>query len=829
MVSYNVDEIRALMDKKNNIRNISVIGPVNHGKSTLTDLLCTDIRKDEHKRNSTTKSTIISFCYELPTKDLEFIEQEHEPETSQFLINLIDSPGHVEFSSEVSAALRVTDGALVVVDCISGVSIQTELVLRQAINERIKPILFINKIDHALLELQFQQEDLFQTFQRNIENINSIIATYSDDSSLVGDLQVNPAKGTVGFGSNLHGWAFTLKEFAEMYALKFNIEIDKLMKYLWGDNFFSAVENKWSKSNDAGYTRGFCQFILDPIYKLFRAIMNYNKNEYTQLLEKLNIKLRDNDHDKLEEEGGEGLLKYIMKQWLPADNILLTMIVLHLPSPIVAQKYRAELLYVSRDDEIFSSIQQCNPTGPLMMYVSNMIPTLDKGCFYAFGRVFSGTVATGQKVRIMGPNYVPGKKEDLYVKSIQRTILMVGHNIEPIEDVPCGNICSLIGIEKYLIKTGTITTYENAHNLRAMKFNISPVVRVNVEPIDPIDLPKLIEGLKYLQKSDSIVQCGSEESGECFVAGTGELHLKLSLKNLEENYACIPMRISDPVVSYRETVSEESDIMCLSKSPNRHTRFYMKAQPMPSGLCGDIDKDKVTYDQEFKARARYLAETYNYDVADARRIWCFGPEGTGPNLLIDCTKGVQYLNEKKEYSILGFQWVTREGILAEEQVRGVRFDIHDVTGTTDAIHRGGGQIIPTIRRVMYASMLTAKPRLFEPVYLCEIQCSEVNVGKVYDVLNRRRGRVFEEHRIPGTPLLIVKGYLPVNESFDLTTDIHSNTDGQAFSQCIFDHWQIINQDPFDETSQIRQIINTIRKRKGLKEGIPLLEKYLDKL
>ena len=133
----------------------------------------------------------ISLYYELPAKDLGFIKQEREAGVSHFLINLIDSPGHVDFSSEVTAALRVTDGALVVVDCVSGVCVQTETVLRQAIAERIKPILFMNKMDRALLELQLQQEDLFQTFQRIVENVNVIIATYGDDNGPMGELQVS--------------------------------------------------------------------------------------------------------------------------------------------------------------------------------------------------------------------------------------------------------------------------------------------------------------------------------------------------------------------------------------------------------------------------------------------------------------------------------------------------------------------------------------------------------------------------------------------------------------------------------------------------------------
>merc|ERR1711935_1190242 len=123
------------------------------------------------------------------------------------------------------------------------------------------------------------------------------------------------------------------------------------------------------------------------------------------------------------------------------------------------------------------------------MYVSKMVPTSDRGRFYAFGRVFGGTVKTGQKVRIMGPNYIPGKKDDLYLKNIQRTILMMGKYVESIEDVPCGNICGLVGVDQFLVKTGTITTFKEAHNLKVMKFSVSPVVRVAVEPRNAADLP----------------------------------------------------------------------------------------------------------------------------------------------------------------------------------------------------------------------------------------------------------------------------------------------------------------------------------------------------
>ena len=246
--------------------------------------------------------------------------------------------------------------------------------------------------------------------------------------------------------------------------------------------------------------------------------------------------------------------------WINAADTLLQMIVLHLPSPAKAQKYRVENLYEGpMDDEAADAIRKCDRTGPLMMYVSKMVPTSDKGRFYAFGRVFSGTIATGMKVRIQGPHYTPGSKEDLNIKNVQRTVLMMGRTVEQIPDVPCGNTVALVGVDQYLLKSGTLTTLDNAHNIADMKYSVSPVVKVAVKPKDGKDLPKLVEGLKKLSKSDPLVVCSTEESGEHIIAGCGELHVEICLKDLKDEYAQCDFIVSEPVVSYRETVGGESN------------------------------------------------------------------------------------------------------------------------------------------------------------------------------------------------------------------------------------------------------------------------------
>lgn len=843
MVNFSLDDLLELMQKPTNIRNMSVIAHVDHGKSTLTDSLVaaagiiaveaagdarlTDTRQDEQDRCITIKSTGISLFFDIP-EDMQKVipEESRKPDGSldtKFLINLIDSPGHVDFSSEVTAALRITDGALVVVDCVEGVCVQTETVLRQALSEMIRPVLTCNKMDRAYLELKMDHEDMYLTFIKHIENVNVIISTYSPSEELMKEknmkpMEVDPCNGSVCFSAGLHGWAFTLAQFSRTYARMFKMDEDKMMARLWGDMWFD--EKKWKKKDPgANKPRAFCQFVLKPIQQVFDCCMQERWEDLEALLTKLKLVLKKEDWEL--KPTPKRLLKRVMQTWLPADFALLEMMIKHLPSPRVAQSYRAAALYTGPlDDKYCQSFARCDPAGPLLMYVSKLVPSSDKGRFVAFGRVFSGTVKTGMKVRIMGPNYEPGKKKDLYVKNIQRTLIMMGRRTDAVEQVNCGNTCGLVGIDQFLTKTGTITNEgeNDCFPLKDMKFSVSPVVRVAVKVKISTDLPKLVEGLKRLSKSDPLVQCSMEEgSGEHIIAGAGELHLEICLQDLQNDFMKgAPLIIGEPVVSYRETVMEEGDDQMMAKSPNKHNRLYMTAAPLDVDFCNDNDESKINGDTDAKTLNRFLMDNHGWAKGESNKIWCWGPDGNGPNIVVDCTKGVQYLNEIKEHVNAGFQWVTKESVVCEEPMRGIRFDIHDVTLHADSIHRGAGQIMPTTRRVMFACILTSTPRLMEPIYLVDITCPQEVTGAVYGAFSQKRGVVVEEIPKLGTPIYQMKCHLPVNESFGFTGFLRQQTGGQAFPQCSFDHWDVLNSDPLDMDSKANVVAREIRKRKGLK-------------
>ena len=229
-----------------------------------------------------------------------------------------------------------------------------------------------------------------------------------------------------------------------------------------------------------------------------------------------------------------------------------------------------------------------------------------------------------------------------------------------------------------------------------------------------------------------------------------------------------------------------------------------------------------------KAFAAFLHDNHGFDKKECSKIWAFGPDTKGPNMLQDVCKGVQYLNEIKEGVKAGFQWATKAGPLCDEEMRAVTFSLNDVKVHPSSAHRGMGQILQPTRRVISAGILTGKPTLLEPLYLCDITVPMSASSGIFSVLTSRRGHVFQEIPKSGTPLTVLKAYLPVAESFGFTEELRSKTGGQAFPQCAFDHWEAVTGNAVD-SGLAHTLTLKVRKRKGLEPEIPPLERFLDKL
>lgn len=864
----NLENVLGLMNSRTQIRNLSVIAHVDHGKSTLTDSLVgmaglmreedvgrkrkTDTREDEAARAITIKSTGVSLFFDVPKE----VKLKGVTDNRKFLVNLIDSPGHVDFSSEVTAALRVTDGALVVVDCVQGVSVQTETVLAQALAEKSKPALCINKLDRMFFEVQFTPEEQYQQYRKIVEKLNSLIAINRED----GTWQVNPLEGSVNFCSGYYGWGFTLQTFARLYERINGWDGEKFLKRLWGNHFYDHETKKWCKSNVSKsgkqLQRGFCEFVIKPIQQIIQYSMEFAekpKRFQNRVVKFLDIKISKEEMAKCFGNRKE-MVRIVLQRWIPAGPACRDVIIEYLPSPVEAQQYRAAHLYTgpkSVDDETYKAIQKCDPNGPLVFYCSKMIPTDTRGTrFHCFGRVFSGTIKQGQQIFIPKPgiNFETSKKDEeksskaasssstatskdgkaiilnhqnSYKTKVQAVMIMMCADFENVPAIPAGNTCCIAGVEKYVLKTGTFLSSENSYPLHNMTYSVHPVVRVAVEPGKPSELPKLTEALRRLSLTDSIVQCKTDEStGENIIGAAGELHMEIVLNDLQGFLKnCAPLKIGEPVVSYCETISKDSLELTngkstLTKSPNKHNRLFMSCEPLDKEQIENIEnKDFSEFTNQYK-----------------RRLFCFGPEGTGPNLVVDQTSGVQNMQEIKDHCTAAFQWASSEGALCGEPLRGIQFNINDATLHADAIHRGGGQIIPACRRGVLGAQLSAGPRLLEPIFVVEIRVPKVNSGGVYSTLLQNRGSIVSEEAEAGnSSQSIIKAYLPVAASFGITAKIRSATSGRAFLQMAFDHWDLVPGDPYKEGSEANTVVKQIRKRKGLKDQLPVDTDFLDKM
>lgn len=839
MVHFTPSQMHAVMGDPDRIRNVTICAHVDAGKSTTTDALValcgiiskkdagskceTDTRVDEQERGITIKSTGVSMYFEHKVK-------------GKVLINVIDSPGHVDFSSEVTAALRNTDGAVVLIDIIDGVKVQTRTVVRQAISEGIRPVLMMNKLDRPFLEMKMDSMEIYKLIVRNVEDVNALLS--SCPSKVLGDILVDPVKDTILFGSGFHQWGFTLGTFAKIYAPKFEKTEDEMKDLMWNWFYNPAIKNEkgdvtknatWSKGNKSGKgIPGMVYLVIDPIKNLCDSIMDGKEKKVRKMLKSLDVKV-PSEMFELIKTAPKQFCREAMTRWLPLSRSLLGMIIEKLPSPREAQKYRADLLYTGGNDRVLRAMKECDPDGPTMVYISKMVPVGKK--FYAFGRVFSGTIKCGISYRIMGPDFKFGGKEDLRVGKVQNVVSLIAKTTETMPDMPCGNTVALVGIDKYLQRHGTITDCEEAHPIKGMNFAVSPIVRRSVTAKNPADMGKLKEGLRKMQATDPIVEVIHEESGGYVVAGAGELHLEICLKDLQDFMGGAQLVINDPVVPYRETVVGTLEKAVLCKSPNNHNRLWCTVEPLNADFCDAMEAGKIEVNSKNeKEHLKYLHETFGMDkdLYSKKKCWAFGPTDEDPNTLVNATSGVQFMDEIRAACKAGFIWGSQKGPLCDEPLRGVQLNIKDVQLHADSIHRGQGQIMPPMRRVLYGAMLSAQPRLQEPIFAVTITVPQVRAGGVYGVLSKRRGEIQGTDQTDGGQMCIITANMPVDESFGFDSELRSETGGTAFAELEFSHWQTIDSDPFVGGTLANTKVNEVRKRKGL-GPIKMAEDHLDKL
>ena len=742
-------------------------------------------------------------------------------------------------SQNVSASMKVVDGAIVLLDAVSGIETQTITVLRQALAERLRPILVINKFDRFIHELQLEPEEAYQRCVKMISDINGIISEYQTEDNKWFDKELSPTDGSVIFTSAYRNWGFDIEFFADLYTSKFyqnseNVTDDDYKKtkdlykkVLWGDYYIDPITKK--PTTVPSDKRVWCEYIYKPLKNLYDSIVNQETEKLTNILSnKFNTQLTTEESQLF----GSDLYKKIFRRIFQLAPILKKIIVDHLPNPIIAQKYRVDILYdgpLTESDPGYLAIKNCDPNGPVIFFASLMTPADPKDIggsrFNAFGRLFSGTIRPGDKMTIMNENYEYGKRSNVvFNKNIPRVLKIVASKIYTLDHAVAGLIIALGGIDDYLVKSGTVTSngdLDTLHPIKAVKFVVSPVVDVAVRAKNPQDIPKLTDGMKKLAKSDPIIRCNMNESGENIISCVGELHAEISFNDLVK-FCGVELVKSDPIVPLREAITEPSSIQCLKKSANKHNRLYMTAEPLPDELIELLESGEYST-RDMQKLSRMLIDKFGWDSTDARKIWGLAPYEKSNCIFVDKTVGAQYLNEIKEGVLNGFEFAVLNGVLCDEPLRGIRFNLVDVVLHADAIHRGQSQIMPTTRDCIKACVLASNPTLYEPIYKVTISTTRDNVGTIYSALSFKRGNVINEESVDGTPMVVVTGNLPVMESFGFDSFIKEKTSGQAFPNLAFSHWQ-----PLDTKLVEQQIILT-RKRKGLKEDIPKLGDYNDKL
>ncbi|KAK1230654.1 Cytoplasmic GTPase/eEF2-like protein (ribosomal biogenesis) [Marasmius sp. AFHP31] len=815
------------MESSSNVRIITTLGHVDHGKTTLMDSLLAanniissrmagkmrylDSREDEQERGITMETSAVSLKFQVLGRDAN-----GERSPISYMVNMVDTPGHVDFSSEVSAASRLVDGALVLVDVVEGVCTQTIAVLRQAYKDRLKPILVINKFDRLITELQLAPVEAYHHLTRLIEQTNAVMGDFFAAERMDDDLRwreererrlaekkeqhadetdasVNegdefqekddediyfaPEKGNVVFASAIDGWGFRVGKFAQLYATKLGIKEANLRRVLWGDFY---LDPKTKRVISYKHLKGrslkplFVQFVLENIWAVYDAVvMNPNSEKVTKIVGALNLKIPPRD---LKSKDTRHLLSLIFSQWLSLSTCIIQTAIDIVPPPSVSQATRIpKMLYPDLSEETIAPKNKMEevlytasstPDAFVCGYVSKMfaVPPKDlpenkkktltaeemrakavearrarelraqeeaaapEGVDYSpdgatgqsidaveepkeeaevvlgFARLYSGTIRVGQKVYAVLPKYDtaadmshPQNQQYVTEATVDGLYVMMGRELVQADSVKAGNIFAIRGLEGKVGRSATLCAPGNDGrdvrdcliNLGRVNRSAAPIVRVALEPAMPVDMPKLLAGMKLLSQSDPCVETFQQQTGEHVIVTAGELHLERCLKDLRERFARIDIHVSKPIVPFRETAVKGID-MAPTKTPGapRGTikgsssqgivNFTIRASPLPKPIRdfvlqnlvtlknlqkdrkssegrsdGEIEQEElinesqgdmtsatgVRPDQFWPSLQQVCKEAGGEWEKIVDRIWAFGPQKAGGCLLIDTRKG----------------------------------------------------------------------------------------------------------------------------------------------------------------------------------------------
>ena len=683
-VYYSRDFMTDLMNFPDQVRNIAFAGHLHHGKTALMDMLVmethdleerlqrrTGRKRDEQLRYTDTHVVERDRGVSIKAAPMSLVLQGTRGKSHLF--NILDTPGHVNFVDEVAASLRLVDGVALVVDVVEGVQINTEQIIRHAVLEDLPLTLIINKMDRLVLELKLPPTDAYFKLKHVVEEVNTVI-----ESTIPGQgekRRLSPEKGNVAFACSDMRWIFTLPSFSKMYADSYpGVDMKAFSVRLWGDIYFNPKRRSFTRKGvEEGSKRTFVNFVLEPIYKLYSHTISDSPEDLKDVLEPLGIYLKPSQY----KVDAKDLLKLVCEQFLGGSEGFVDMIVEHVPSPVDGAKSKIDRYYTGpTGTKVAASIQKCDQDGPLVVQVTKLFNTPDAMAFYSFGRVLSGIAKPGQQVRVLGEGYTIDDEEDMALGTISETWIAESRYNVPTSGVPAGNWVLMSGIDNSIVKTATLVPPkleddEEAYIFKPIRHFTESVFKVAVEPINPSELPKMLDGLRKINKSYPLITTKVEESGEHVVLGTGELYMDCVLHDLRRLYSEMEMKVSDPVTRFCETVVDTSAIMCYAVTPNKKNKITMVAEPLDDGIAEDIELGKVSIKDPVRKIGQFFEENYEWDKLASRSIWAFGPDEMGPNILQDDTLPSQVdkklLSSVRETVKQGFSWGTREGPLCEER------------------------------------------------------------------------------------------------------------------------------------------------------------------